>query len=92
MTTPRFGVRLLLLFALLAGQWVYATHTHDHEAPETGHICQLCLHAVQCDSCLPACKLPSPILAGQYIPNFQTATPAVAGYIRLHDARAPPGA
>lgn len=89
-TIQRHAVRILFLFALLAGQWLYVTHTHDHDASESEHVCHFCLYAILFDSFLPAPELQLLIPTSRYVISSSTVTLAVAQNVRFHDARAPP--
>jgi hypothetical protein len=90
MTSRRPAIYYLLLLALLAGQWLYVTHTHDHNALESDHVCQLCLHAVQFDSLLPALELQQLTPSGSHLVTFPDPSPHAARHVRFHDSRAPP--
>ena len=90
MTTQRRAIRFLLLFALLTGQWLYITHTDDHEALEGDHVYQLCLHAVQYDSFLPALELQQLTPSNSHLVSLRDASPHTARHARFHDSRAPP--
>jgi hypothetical protein len=90
MTTQRRAIRFLLLFTLLAGQWLYVTHTHDHDAFESNHVCQMCLHAVQFDSFLPASDLQKLTSSSLRLITLLDFSPHTAGNVRFHDSRAPP--
>jgi hypothetical protein len=41
---------LLLLLALLAGQWLAVAHAHDHPAIAVDQVCALCVHAPGLDT------------------------------------------
>lgn len=82
---------LLLIFALLASQWIYAAHSHYHgDALDSDHLCQLCLHSGQFDAFAPvvACALPTLTLDRTF--NSQVSTTCPTLHIRYHDPRAPP--
>ena len=90
MTTQRRAIRYLLLFTLLAGQWFFITHTHDHEALDSDHVCQLCLHAVQFDSFLPAYELQQLTASSLHLVTLRDFSPNTARHVRFQDPRAPP--
>ncbi len=80
----------LLLFVLLAGQWLYATHSHEDEAYDGDHHCQLCLRGVQFDAFLPAILLKPPALALRQIFHTPVFKNRLTRHNRFHDSRAPP--
>lgn len=90
MNNQQRAFRFLLVFALLAGQWLYAAHTHHEDALDSDHLCQLCVHGAKLDAFLPVVLLnPStPIPEQLFVAQAQTTAPAL--YTRFHDSRAPP--
>lgn len=80
----------LLLFALLAGQWLYVTHSDDDAAHDSEHHCQLCLHGIQYDTFLFATLLKSPLLTPHPFLIFPSLTNRSMSQSRFHDSRAPP--
>lgn len=48
--TVRVYRPLLLLLALLAGQWLAVAHAHDHPAIAVDQVCALCVHAPGLDT------------------------------------------
>ena len=46
---------LLLLLALVAGQWLAVAHAHEHPAVAVDPICELCVHAAGLGTAVPVC-------------------------------------
>jgi hypothetical protein len=90
MTTQRRVSHYLLLLALLAGQWLYATHTHSDGTLDSDHHCQLCLHGVQFKTFLPVVELQPPAQIPQHVFIAPVAASRLALHSRFHDPRAPP--
>ncbi len=67
-TTRRRTLHYLLLLVLLVGQWLYATHSHEHEAEDdSDHPCPPCLRGLQFDAFVPAVPLKPTALAPRHI-------------------------
>ncbi len=90
MITQRRAFHYLLLFALLAGHWLYATHSHVDEAHNSNHHCQFCLHGVQFDAFLPVIPLKPPALTPQPFFIKPVLSNRSTPHNRFHDSRAPP--
>ena len=90
MKTQRRVFHYLLLFALLAGQWLYVTHSHADYALDGDHHCQFCLHSVQFKTFLPVVAVQPPAQTPPHF--FITPVPANRSILhsRFHDPRAPP--
>lgn len=88
---PRTLVSVALAVAVLAGQWLAASHDSDHGlAPGAGHACAICVYAHGAGSgALPV--TPALTLAfGAVAPEITAATTRFAASQRFHPIRGPP--
>lgn len=84
-------VSLVLAVAVLAGQWLAATHDSDHGlAPGAGHACAICVYAHGAGSgALPV----TPALNLAFASAAPEITAAIAPFAtpqRFHPIRGPP--
>ena len=91
MRMPRSFVSMVLALAVLAGQWLAASHDPDHgPAPGAAHVCAICVYAHGAgNGALPV--LPSLKLEVAHVaPELAAVTVARAAVVRDHPIRGPP--
>lgn len=91
MRMPRSLVSMVLALAVLAGQWLAASHDPDHgPAPGSAHVCAICVYAHGAgNGALPV--LPQLALAvGHAAPELSAVAVTRAAVVRAHPIRGPP--
>ncbi len=87
---PRFSL-LLLVLALLWGQWLLADHDHPLTGKAGGDTCQFCLHVPLAKGAAPVLAAPPPpVWVAPMNPGLRPA-PLLAAASATSQARAPPG-
>lgn len=91
MASRRLILHVLLLSLLIAGQWLYLTHTHEHTDHHADRHCQLCLYGLQFNSSLPSSALSLPAVTAKHVASSPIITTAYSfRQHRFQDSRAPP--
>jgi hypothetical protein len=81
--TVRVYRPLLLLLALMAGQWLVVAHAHDHPAVAVDQVCMLCVHAPGLDT-PPLAATGATVVTDAQVAGAPTAIPGtVCGGVPL---------
>ncbi|MGQ0586853.1 MAG: hypothetical protein ACT4PK_06590 [Gammaproteobacteria bacterium] len=81
----------VLAAAVLAGQWLIATHDSDHGTlPGAAHDCVVCVYAHGAGNGALPTAAPLALGTGSEAPEVTPAAASVAVTVRLHPIRGPP--